>query len=412
MSRRARSSASLGFGLLFWLPWFLHGLTYDHVPVGPPAARLRACWRTWRWWPSPSLIGVVAVDAGLMAARAGCPRTPGPGAASRSRDMPLCWSRRRSLARGRGAVRAAPATAATLDGRAAGRSRGDGLDVILVGLDGADWRVIEPLIAQGKLPHFDAIRRRGVAGPLHTFPDSNSAVIWASIYSGDASRDATASSTSTASTWPAWAMGAACSRCTAASSRSSPTCSSRSGSAERRRGEPLRSATRCRSGRSADHLGAARPASSTATTTRSRRRSRRPPAASCVVLRPRWLLPAGARRRRRRAPARPAAASSSRPELLRAAQAGELDATRLLLAEPRRSGACSRPARSRGCLSFYTHEPDTVQHLLLEVVRARALLSACAPRTSRRRAARSRACTSRSTASSASCWRWSTSVRC
>ena len=59
-----------------------------------------------------------------------------------------------------------------------------GLKVVLVGLDGADWRVIRPLMEKGELPAFAAMMREGASGDLATLHDSNSAVIWASIYTG------------------------------------------------------------------------------------------------------------------------------------------------------------------------------------------------------------------------------------
>src|SRR6185503_9697022 len=37
---------------------------------------------------------------------------------------------------------------------------------------------------RGELPIFSRLMAEGSWGPLRTFPDSNSAVIWASIYSG------------------------------------------------------------------------------------------------------------------------------------------------------------------------------------------------------------------------------------
>jgi len=59
-----------------------------------------------------------------------------------------------------------------------------GLKVVLVGLDGADWRVMDPLLEAGRLPAFEALMKEGASGPLETIPDANSAVIWASMYSG------------------------------------------------------------------------------------------------------------------------------------------------------------------------------------------------------------------------------------
>jgi hypothetical protein len=59
-----------------------------------------------------------------------------------------------------------------------------GLKVALVGLDGADWRVLRPMVEKGELPTFARMMREGASGSLATFKDSNSAVIWTSIYTG------------------------------------------------------------------------------------------------------------------------------------------------------------------------------------------------------------------------------------
>jgi hypothetical protein len=56
--------------------------------------------------------------------------------------------------------------------------------VLLLGLDGADPEVLQKLVAAGELPNFARLMAEGVYGPLATLPDANSAVIWASIYTG------------------------------------------------------------------------------------------------------------------------------------------------------------------------------------------------------------------------------------
>lgn len=56
--------------------------------------------------------------------------------------------------------------------------------VVLVAADGADWRVIRPLLEAGEMPNLAAMVRDGAHGDLASLPDSNSAVLWASIYSG------------------------------------------------------------------------------------------------------------------------------------------------------------------------------------------------------------------------------------
>ena len=73
------------------------------------------------------------------------------------------------------------------EGRRAARVQAadTGLKVVLVGFDGADWRVIRPMMAKGELPAFAGMVRDGASGALATIHDSNSAVIWASIYTGE-----------------------------------------------------------------------------------------------------------------------------------------------------------------------------------------------------------------------------------
>ncbi len=56
--------------------------------------------------------------------------------------------------------------------------------VVVVGLDGLDPRVLDRLIAEGKMPNFERARSEGILSPLATLPDANSAVIWSSIYTG------------------------------------------------------------------------------------------------------------------------------------------------------------------------------------------------------------------------------------
>jgi hypothetical protein len=63
-----------------------------------------------------------------------------------------------------------------------------GKHVVLVGLDGADWRVLRPLAERGELPTFVRLMQEGAWGPLRSLPGYNSATIWASIFTGKAPR--------------------------------------------------------------------------------------------------------------------------------------------------------------------------------------------------------------------------------
>jgi len=102
------------------------------------------------------------------------------------------------LARGRAGVRivALVAVASGLlallpDGESPGRSRGASASVriagprfVLVGVDGADWDLLEPLMARGDLPHFNDLKEHGAWGPLETLRPTLSPAIWTSVVTG------------------------------------------------------------------------------------------------------------------------------------------------------------------------------------------------------------------------------------
>lgn len=56
--------------------------------------------------------------------------------------------------------------------------------VIVIGLDGADWNIINPLLARGKLPHLGRLIKEGSSGVLETVRPTKSPVIWTSIATG------------------------------------------------------------------------------------------------------------------------------------------------------------------------------------------------------------------------------------
>jgi len=166
------------FGLGFWELYFLHGLTYDQYPfgkidsVGPMLAFLAG-------YAALIAAGVWLVTRFVLA----------PATSRSGRRIAAAALLVGGLAHGAALIsdRPAKASAAPPAGaaaRPAAAAQDLGLDVVLVGLDGADWRVIDPLLQKGELPHFAALIGRGVHGPLKSFPDSNSAVLWSSIYTG------------------------------------------------------------------------------------------------------------------------------------------------------------------------------------------------------------------------------------
>ncbi|MDB4285514.1 alkaline phosphatase family protein [bacterium] len=56
--------------------------------------------------------------------------------------------------------------------------------LLVIGLDGADWRYMTPLIDQGQLPHLESLRNSGAWGDLKTLRPTRSARIWTSVVTG------------------------------------------------------------------------------------------------------------------------------------------------------------------------------------------------------------------------------------
>jgi len=54
----------------------------------------------------------------------------------------------------------------------------------VIGIDGGDWRVIDPLIEAGDMPNLAALRARGIHGVLTSIDPMYSPVVWSSIFSG------------------------------------------------------------------------------------------------------------------------------------------------------------------------------------------------------------------------------------
>ncbi|MFH1733214.1 MAG: alkaline phosphatase family protein, partial [bacterium] len=56
--------------------------------------------------------------------------------------------------------------------------------LLLIGVDGFWWEIIDPLMAEGKMPHVQALVDSGSSGPLETLLPTFSAMIWTSITTG------------------------------------------------------------------------------------------------------------------------------------------------------------------------------------------------------------------------------------
>jgi len=56
--------------------------------------------------------------------------------------------------------------------------------LVLVGWDGADWRLINPLLDRGEMPNLARLVSGGVMGNLATLQPMLSPMIWTSIATG------------------------------------------------------------------------------------------------------------------------------------------------------------------------------------------------------------------------------------
>jgi hypothetical protein len=59
-----------------------------------------------------------------------------------------------------------------------------GRRVLLIGLDGADWRILDPLLERGAMPHLARIVRNGVRARLRTIAPMLSPILWTSMATG------------------------------------------------------------------------------------------------------------------------------------------------------------------------------------------------------------------------------------
>src|SRR6266478_1141137 len=53
-----------------------------------------------------------------------------------------------------------------------------GIRLLLIGLDGADWKTIDPLLRAGRLPRLERLIRDGVRAPLRSYDPMISPLLW------------------------------------------------------------------------------------------------------------------------------------------------------------------------------------------------------------------------------------------
>jgi len=62
--------------------------------------------------------------------------------------------------------------------------RGPSTPLLVVGIDGADWDHLRPLMRRGELPHLRRLVRGGIHGPLETLRPTTSPAIWTTVATG------------------------------------------------------------------------------------------------------------------------------------------------------------------------------------------------------------------------------------
>ncbi|HET8948205.1 MAG TPA: alkaline phosphatase family protein, partial [Candidatus Polarisedimenticolia bacterium] len=83
-----------------------------------------------------------------------------------------------------GGAATAGAAAAAAPGGAMPQRDDTGLRVLLIGLDGADWDLVDPLVRAGRMPHLKALIAAGVRGPLRSYDPMISPLLWTTIVTG------------------------------------------------------------------------------------------------------------------------------------------------------------------------------------------------------------------------------------
>jgi tetratricopeptide (TPR) repeat protein len=84
---------------------------------------------------------------------------------------------------------AGPETGSGGEGHAEGatpmpRAADTGLRVVMIGLDGADWDLVDPLLRAGRLPHLERLVTGGARGPLRSYDPMISPLLWTTMVTG------------------------------------------------------------------------------------------------------------------------------------------------------------------------------------------------------------------------------------
>ena len=171
---------------VFFVPFFLYGLTYDQLPLSALRSR------------DGMLLFLTAASVLVLVAAALISRGIGRIVATHLVARSARYWARRGFAMVMVAhlllalsfkLLPTPARPAANPYRPLREGSGARSRVVFIGLDGADWRVARPLLDSGQLPVLERLISEGAAGELATLEGSNSAVIWASIFTGKQPRE-------------------------------------------------------------------------------------------------------------------------------------------------------------------------------------------------------------------------------
>lgn len=77
-----------------------------------------------------------------------------------------------------------PVAAAQLRSEVQKLARGSGRKVLVIGWDGADWLMVEPMLAEGRLPNLARLIARGAAGELRSENPLLSPLLWTTMATG------------------------------------------------------------------------------------------------------------------------------------------------------------------------------------------------------------------------------------
>jgi predicted AlkP superfamily phosphohydrolase/phosphomutase/tetratricopeptide (TPR) repeat protein len=144
----------------------------SHDASGPVDAMRRVAQESIETWGHAASVEAIALGEGRTGVESAI-RSRLESLGFEARAVTLGWSS------GTAEERAALATRAL-----AARTVSTGVKVAVLGLDGADWEVIDPLIARGRLPNLARLKARAAWGPMKSMDPMLSPILWTTVATG------------------------------------------------------------------------------------------------------------------------------------------------------------------------------------------------------------------------------------